>query len=209
MVPIKKSNLKNLVLIIGVLLIANGIGNMFFHRFDLTSDKRYTLSETSLNIVKQIKEPLSIKIYMQGELPAEFKRLQQETQQLLEEFQAYNKNIVFTFVNPLENEDSNMDNIKELYRKGLTPVNITVDDKGKKSQAMGFTWAIATYQNKEVNIPLLKNKMGASTTEKVIGSIQNLEYSIADALHKITKDKKKKKTVIKGKGDLKSVFMVK
>lgn len=209
MVPIKKSNLKNLVLIVGVLLIANGIGNMFFHRFDLTSDKRYTLSETSLDIIKQVKEPLSIKIYMQGELPAEFKRLQQETQQLLEEFQAYNKNIVFTFVNPLENEDSSMDNIKELYRKGLTPVNITVDDKGKQSQAMVFPWAIATYHDKEVNIPLLKNKMGASTTEKVIGSVQNLEYSIADALNKITKDKQKKIAVIKGNGELQDVMMAK
>ncbi|MFQ3174475.1 MAG: gliding-associated putative ABC transporter substrate-binding component GldG [Flavobacterium sp.] len=209
MVPIKKSNLKSLVLIIGVLLIANVIGNMFFHRFDLTSDKRYTLSETSLNIIEQVKEPLSVKIYMQGELPAEFKRLQQETQQLLEEFQAYNENIVFTFVNPLENEDSSMDNIKELYRKGLTPVNITVDDKGKQSQAMVFPWAIATYNDKEVNIPLLKNKMGSSTTEKVIGSVQNLEYSIADALNKITTDKQKKIAVIKGNGELKDVFMAK
>jgi gliding-associated putative ABC transporter substrate-binding component GldG len=209
MVPIKKSNLKSLVLIIGVLLIANVIGNMFFHRFDLTSDKRYTLSKTSLNIIEQVKEPLSVKIYMQGELPAEFKRLQQETQQLLEEFQAYNENIVFTFVNPLENEDSSMDNIKELYRKGLTPVNITVDDKGKQSQAMVFPWAIATYNDKEVNIPLLKNKMGSSTTEKVIGSVQNLEYSIADALNKITTDKQKKIAVIKGNGELKDVFMAK
>jgi gliding-associated putative ABC transporter substrate-binding component GldG len=209
MVPIKKSNLKSLVVIIGVLLIANGIGTIFFHRFDLTSDKRYTLSDTSLNIIEQVKEPLSIKIYMQGELPAEFKRLQQETQQLLEEFQAYNKNIIFTFVNPLENEDSSMDNIKDLYRKGLTPVNITVDDKGRQSQAMVFPWAIATFHDKEVNIPLLKNKMGASTTEKVIGSIQNLEYSIADALNKITKDKQKKIAVIKGNGELEDVFMAK
>jgi gliding-associated putative ABC transporter substrate-binding component GldG len=209
MVPLKKSNLKNILLIIAVLLIINGIGNLFFHRFDLTSDKRYTLSETSLNIIKQVKEPLSIKIYMQGELPAEFKRLQQETQQLLEEFQAYNKNILFTFVNPLENEDSSMDNIKELYRKGLTPINITVDDKGKQSQAMVFPWAIASYNNKEVNIPLLKNKMGASTTEKVIGSVQNLEYAIADALNKITKDKQKKIAVIKGNGELKDILMAK
>jgi gliding-associated putative ABC transporter substrate-binding component GldG len=209
MVPLKKSNLKNILLIIAVLLIINGIGNLFFHRFDLTSDKRYTLSETSLNIIKQVKDPLSIKIYMQGELPAEFKRLQQETQQLLEEFQAYNKNILFTFVNPLENEDSSMDNIKELYRKGLTPINITVDDKGKQSQAMVFPWAIASYNNKEVNIPLLKNKMGASTTEKVIGSVQNLEYAIADALNKITKDKQKKIAVIKGNGELKDILMAK
>jgi gliding-associated putative ABC transporter substrate-binding component GldG len=209
MVHMKKGNLKNLVVIIGLLLIANGIGNMFFHRFDLTSDNRYTLSDTSLKIIEQVKEPLSIKIYMQGELPAEFMRLQQETKQLLEEFQAYNNNIVFTFVNPLENEDSSMDNIKELYRKGLTPINITVDDKGKQSQAMVFPWAIATYHDKEVNVPLLKNKMGASTTEKVIGSVQNLEYSIADALNKITQDKQKKIAVIKGNGELEDVFMAK
>jgi gliding-associated putative ABC transporter substrate-binding component GldG len=209
MVPIKKSNLKNLFLVIAILLIANRIGNMFFHRFDLTSDNRYTLSDTSLKIIEQVKEPLSIKIYMQGELPAEFMRLQQETKQLLEEFQAYNNNIVFTFVNPLENEDSSMDNIKELYRKGLTPINITVDDKGKQSQAMVFPWAIATYHDKEVNVPLLKNKMGASTTEKVIGSVQNLEYSIADALNKITQDKQKKIAVIKGNGELEDVFMAK
>ena len=209
MIPIKKSNLKNLLLTIAILLLVNGIGNQFFHRFDLTKDKRYTLSATSLNIIKQVQNPLSIKIYMQGDLPAEFKRLQQETRQLLEEFQAYNKNIVFEFVDPLENKDESMDNIKELYRKGLTPINITVDDKGKQSQAMVFPWAIAVYNNKEVNIPLLKNRMGASTTQKVIGSVQHLEYSIADALNKITKDKQKKIAVIKGNGELQDILMAK
>ena len=209
MKPIKKSNLKTLLVTIAILLIINGIGNQLFHRFDLTKDKRYTLSATSLNIIKQIQNPLSIKIYMQGDLPAEFKRLQQETRQLLEEFQAYNKNIVFEFVDPLENKDESMDNIKELYRKGLTPINITVDDKGKQSQAMVFPWAIAVYNNKEVNIPLLKNRMGSSTTQKVIGSVQHLEYSIADALNKITKDKQKKIAVLKGNGELQDILMAK
>ncbi|SHN14094.1 gliding motility-associated ABC transporter substrate-binding protein GldG [Flavobacterium xinjiangense] len=209
MIPIKKSNLKKLLITLAILLIINGLGNQFFHRFDLTKDNRYTLSATSLNIIKQVQNPLSIKVYMQGDLPAEFKRLQQETRQLLEEFQAYNKNIVFEFVDPLENKDESMDNIKELYRKGLTPINITVDDKGKQSQAMVFPWAIAVYNNKEVNIPLLKNRMGASTTQKVIGSVQHLEYSIADALNKITKDKQKKIAVIKGNGELQDILMAK
>lgn len=209
MIPIKKRNLKSVLITIALLLIINGIGNFFFHRFDLTQDKRYTLSDTSLNIIKQVKEPLYIKIYLQGDLPAEFKRLQQETQQLLEEFQAYNKNIVFEFINPLENEDTSMDNIKELYRKGLTPINITVDDKGKQSQAMVFPWAIAIYQNKEVNIPLLKNRMGASTTEMVIGSVQHLEYSISDAFQKVSIAKQKTVAVIKGNGELQDVLMAK
>lgn len=209
MIATKKRNLQSVLITIAILILVNLIGNLFFHRVDLTKDNRYTLSETSLNIIKQVKEPLSIKIYMEGDLPAEFKRLQQETRELVEEFQAYNSNINFEFVDPLENKDASMDNIKTLYMKGLTPVNITVDDKGKQSQAMVFPWAIAVYQNKEVNIPLLKNIMGASTTEKVIGSVQHLEYSIADALNKITKEKQKKIAVIKGNGEIHDVFIAK
>lgn len=204
-----QKNIKTLLITIAILIALNIAGTFIFHRFDLTNDKRYTLSPTSLNIVKQVHNPLSVKIYMQGDLPPEFKRLQQETQQLLEEFQAYNKNIYFEFVNPMENEDESMDMIKELYRKGLTPINITVDDKGKQSQAMVFPWAIATYDNREVNIPLLKNQMGASTTQKVIGSVQHLEYSIADALNKIIKEKQKKVAIIKGNGEMKEIFMAK
>ncbi|RTY88841.1 gliding motility-associated ABC transporter substrate-binding protein GldG [Flavobacterium sp. RSP15] len=205
----KKNNLKSVLIVLVLVVLANVIGNSFFHRFDLTKDNRYTLSPTSLTIVKQVQNPLSIKVYMQGDLPAEFKRLQQETKQLLEEFQAYNSNIIFEFADPLENDDTSMDNIKDLYRKGLTPINITVDDKGKQSQAMVFPWATAVYDNKEVNIPLLKNIMGASTTQKVIGSVQHLEYSIAEGLNKITKAKQKKIAVIKGNGELQDIMMAK
>lgn len=205
----KKNNIQYLLILIAILLVLNVISGYFFQRFDLTKDKRYTLSTTSLNIIKQVQNPLYVKIYLQGDLPAEFKRLQSETRDLFEEFQAYNKNIIFEFVDPLENEEESMDNIKNLYQKGLTPINITVDDKGKQSQEMVFPWAIAVYDNKEVNVPLLKNIMGASTTEKVVGSVQHLEYSIADAINKITKGKQKKVAVIKGNGELHDVQIAK
>ena len=205
----KKKNIKSLLIVVAILLVLNIISGYFFHRFDLTKDKRYTLSSTSLNIINQVQNPLFVKIYLQGDLPPEFKRLQSETRDLFEEFKAYNKNIVFEFVDPLEKEDDSMDNIKKLYLKGLTPINITVDDKGKQSQEMVFPWAIAIYNNKEVNIPLLKNSMGASTTEKVIISVQHLEYSIADAINKITKDKQKKVAIIKGNGELQDVQIAK
>lgn len=204
-----KNRLKSVGITIVLLLVLNTIGSFFFYRFDLTKDKRYTLSPTSLHILEQVKNPLYIKVYMQGELPSEFKRLQTETRQMLEEFQGYNSNIVFEFIDPLEDEATSMDNIKELYRKGLTPINISVDDKGKQSQAMVFPWAIAVYDNNEVNIPLLKNIMGASTTDKVIGSVQHLEYSIADALNKITTTKQKKIAIIKGNGELHEAYIAK
>ena len=203
-----KKNLKNLLISLGFILILNILGNYYFHRFDLTKDKRYTLSKTSLNILKNIKEPLYITVYLDGEFPAEFKKLQTETRQITEEFQAYNSNIIVNFQNPIE-EDANMTKVRSLFKKGLTPINITVDLKGKQSQSMVFPWAIANYQGKEVNIPLLKNLMGATTVQKVIGSIQHLEYSFVDAFNKITVKKQKKIAIIKGNGELRDIFLAK
>lgn len=204
-----KNNVKQLVTAIIVVIVINLFGSYFFHRFDLTKDKRYTLSQTSLDILKGAKEPLYIDVYLDGEFPAEFKRLQTETRQIIEEFQAYNSNIIVQFVNPLEEKDENMTKVRSLFKKGLTPINITVDDKGKQSQSMVFPWAVANYRGKEVNIPLLKNMMGASTEQKVVGSIQHLEYSFADAFNKITKTSQKKVAIIKGNGELRDIFLAK
>ncbi|KGO96858.1 gliding motility-associated ABC transporter substrate-binding protein GldG [Flavobacterium enshiense] len=198
----KKQGLKQLGLLIAGLIAINVFGNYFFKRFDLTADKRYTLSEASLNIIKQIDSPLYIDVFLEGQFPAEFKRLQGETRQTLEEFKAYNSNIIFQFVNPLEKEEEREANMKMLYQRGLTPVSITVDDKGKQSQEVVFPWAIATYNGKSTKVQLLKNMMGASTEEKVVSSVQHLEYALADAFNKITKAKEKKIAVIKGIGEL-------
>ena len=102
----KKINSKKLAFTILFLIVINLLGSLFFHRFDLTNDKRYTLSETTLNIIKDIEEPLIIDVFLKGEFPGEFKKLQTETQQLLEEFKSYNSNIVFRFINPISEDES-------------------------------------------------------------------------------------------------------
>jgi gliding-associated putative ABC transporter substrate-binding component GldG len=138
---IKKNNLKTVLFTVVILLVLNGIGSQFFHRFDLTKDHRYTLSPTSLKIIQDIKEPLIIDVFLKGEFPGEFKKLQTETQQLLEEFKAYNSNIVFQFVNPLENEEEKDTIMQSFMNRGLTPINVTLDDKGKQTQEVVFPWA--------------------------------------------------------------------
>ena len=199
-------NIKNLVITIVGLITVNIAGNFYFHRFDLTHDNRYTLSETSLNIIKNAKEPLYIDVFLEGNFPPEFKRLQNETKQILEEFKAYNPNIVYQFVNPLENPEEAQAIIESFVQRGLTPTNITVDDKGKQSKEMVFPWAIATYKDKSTKISLLKNKLGATTEQKVVSSVQHLEYAFADGFHKITTQKQKKIAVIKGKKELPDIF---
>lgn len=198
----KNQNLQKFAMTLVVIIAINLLGHFVFKRFDLTRDQRYTLSETSVDIINRVAEPLVIDVFLEGQFPPEFRRLQLETKQLLEEFSAYNANIKFNFVNPMENEEESVENMRMLYSKGLTPINITVDDKGKQSQEVVFPWAIANYGEKSAKIQLLKNMMGASTQEKVVSSVQHLEYAVAEAIQKLTTEKTKKIAVIKGVGQL-------
>jgi gliding-associated putative ABC transporter substrate-binding component GldG len=240
----KNKNFRNLLATIALLVLVNFIGSKIFRRYDLTEDKRYTLSQTSLAIVNDVKQPLYVDVFLKGDFPGEFKRLQTETSQLLEEFGAYNNNIIFRFTNPFDDSEGNeekkdliftlfklnnpiitpkeekeikesIERIPELekaledsfYRSGLTPISVTVDDKGKQSEEVVFPWAVATYGNRTIKIPLLKNMMGASTQEKVVSSVQHLEYAFANAFNTVIRNKQKRIAIIKGNGELQDQFI--
>ena len=97
--------------------------------------------------------------------------------------------------------------MKQFYERGMQPLSITVEDKGKQSQEVVFPWAQATYGDKFTKVSLLKNLMRASTEEKVISSVQHLEFGFAEAINKISKEKQKKIAVIKGNGELHDAFI--
>ncbi len=203
----KQNNLKSLFIVILALVVLNFASSKVFVRADLTQDKRYTLSKTSKDVVDAVNQPLYIDVFLKGNFPGEFKRLQTETSQLLEELKAQNPNIIFQFVNPLENPDESEAVMQSFIERGLTPVNITLDDKGKQTQEVVFPWAIATYGDKSIKVPLLKNMMGASTEEKVVSSVQHLEYAFANAINTISTDKQKKVAIIKGNGQMHDILI--
>ena len=203
----KKNNLKQLGLLAAGLFILNFASHFIYHRFDLTQDQRYTLSETTKKIIDGVDSPLIIDVFLEGNFPGEFKKLQNETRQLLEEFNAYNSNISFQFVNPIEKEEERVTTMKKFYDKGMLPINVTLEEKGKQTQEVVFPWALANYGNKGAKVQLLKNLMGATTEQKVVSSVQHLEYAFADAINKISKEKQKKIAVIKGNGELIEPFM--
>jgi gliding-associated putative ABC transporter substrate-binding component GldG len=204
---IANNNFKKMAFTIGFIVILNLAGHFLYKRFDLTADKRYTLSQTSLKIVAYVKEPLYIDVFLEGDFPGEFKKLQTETQQLLEEFKSQNSNVIFQFVNPLEKEEERDSIMQSFIQRGLTPVNVTVNDKGQQTQEVVFPWAIATCGNRSVKVPLLKNMMGASTAEKVVSSVQHLEYAFANAINTVSKDKQKKVVIINGNGELEDRYI--
>lgn len=202
----KKSLNKNLKHI-GILLVAligfNYISSFVYKRFDLTKDKRYTLSDASINIIKDVDSPIIIDVFLEGKnFPSEFRRLQNETRQLLEEFSAKNSNIVFNFMNPLEDEATRDRNMQQLVQRGLTPMQLSVQEAGKATQEVIFPWALASYNDETVIIPLVKNKIGATQQELVTNSVQHLEYAFSDGFSKLTKPRSRKIAILRGNGEL-------
>lgn len=194
----KKRSLTFLISIIGlgILLI---FGKNLFLRFDLTQDKRFTLSEETTKIVDQVNSPIVIDVFLKGEFPAEFRKLQSETEQLLDEFAAYNSNIKFDFVNPSEKGSEHFQQQFEKY--GLIPAQISVVESGKQSTEILYPWALAHHNGKTVKIPLLKSQLGATSEERVNSSLQNLQYAFADGFKKLATEKSKKVAVLKGNGE--------
>ena len=199
-----KKHIKNLVFIFVGIILINLFGSYFYKRLDLTQDQRFTLSEAAKKTIATVENPIFIEVFLEGDFPSEFKRLQSETKQLLEEFEAYNSNIKYKFINPSEKEGDE----EALFKFGAKPAQIEVKQNGKISMQQIFPWAIATYKGSYIKIPLLKNQLGITSEERVNNSIQNLEYAFADGFNKLVTPKKRKVAVIKGNGELDDKYVV-
>lgn len=193
---------KNVFLWLVAIVAINLLATNFFERIDLTRDQRYTLSPAAMEIVSDADSPIVIEVFLEGNFPSEFRRLRNETRQMLEEFSAHNSNIKFTFTNPLEESNDAEATAQEFYQQGMPPARVSVQENGKSSEALVFPWAVATMGDQKVQIPLLKNKLGATDEERVSSSVQQLEYAIANALNKLVYPRKKKIAVMRGNGEL-------
>ena len=202
-----KSNIVKIAIVLLVIIVVNVISGKVYKRFDLTKDKRYTLSQSALNTVNGVDSPVIVDVFLEGEFPSEFRRLRNETQKLLEEFALYNSNITFNFINPLEDEATRDSNIQQLVQRGMQPLQLSVNESGKSSQELIFPWALASYNDQTVLIPLIKNKIGSNQQELVTNSIQNLEYAFADGFKKLVSQKEKKIAILKGNGELSDIYI--
>ena len=182
------------ILIIGLIAL-NFINQSFYKRFDLTADKRYTLSETTNTIIAKVDKNLFITVYLEGDFPSEFKRLQAETRQYLEELAAKNSKIKVNFKNPDTQREA-------LIKKGMMPSQLTVEEDGKLSEAIIFPWAEISYGKKTETVSLLPSSIVASQEEQLKKAIENLEYSFSNAINSITLQKRKKIAILTGNGEL-------
>jgi len=207
----KQRDLNRLALSILIILLCNYIGSFVFHRFDLTSEKRYTLSPESKEIAKNLTGVAFFKIYLAGKLPAGFVRLREETKEMLDEFRAYAGNkIQYEFIDPSANPDATEREAfyRQLYKQGLSPVNLEVKDNSGNSEQIIFPGAILSYMGKEMPFDILNQQANVDPQTSLNNSVEALEYDIDNALHKLSIKIAPRVAFIDGQGELDSLHTV-
>ena len=203
---LKKNQIVSFLITVVIVLVLNVIGSFVFTRFDLTSEKRYTLSPTTKEILGDLNDYVYFKVYLEGDFPAGFKKLRRETKEMLDEFRAYTKYVDYEFINPSESADATERNdiYKQLYQAGLNPTDMVVKNSdGSSKQMVIWPGALVSYRNKtEIPIDLLENQIGQSSEEALNASMQNLEFRLIDAVKKVTRLQKPTIAFVQGHGEL-------
>ena len=192
--------IKNTTIVFIILVLLNIVNQSFYKRLDLTNEQRYTLSETTETIVQRIDQHLFINVYLEGDFPSEFKRLQVETLQYLEELAAENSDIIIQFVNPDLQRES-------LIKKGMLPSQLTVEEDGKLSEAIIFPWAEIKYKNKSTIVSLLPTAIVSSQEEQLQKAVENLEYGFTNAMHRLLLGTQQKIALLSGNGELEDIYL--
>lgn len=185
----KKQVITETIIWVAILLLVSVLSSYFFARFDLTADKRYSLSKSTRLMLEDLDDEVYFKIYLDGDLPAGFKRLQNSVREMLDEFRAYGgESVQYEFIDPMENpnEQTRQRIFRELYQKGLDPTNLQVKEKdGGTTQKLIFPGILVSYQGREVAVNILKKHVTATADANLQTSIQSLEYDLTFAINQL------------------------
>ncbi len=196
-------HLRNITFLIIALLVLNTLASVWFFRVDLTTEKRYTLSDNTKTLLNNLNENVYIHVYLNGDLNPGFEKLKNATKDLLKEMKIYDdNNIYFSFINPLKVKDGGK--TIEMFRKMKMAPQQVFESKedGRKTRTLIYPYAIIKYGDKRIPVNLLDNISGYSGAEKLNKSIESLEFKFTDALRKLTLKEKIKIAFLKGHNEL-------
>lgn len=190
-----------------VLVVFNFMANEFYFRLDLTKEKRYTLSPSSVVLLNNLDDDLYVTIFLDGDLPIEYKQLQSATRDILNEYRlASDGKIKFDFEDILADKDIKEKEaiLKDIFQKGLQIEQPDVRPDEAPTQKYILPSGIVFYKGKEYPINLLKRQFGKSLEVEINNSIELLEYEIGTAIRKGLSGKSIKVAFSSGHGELSS-----
>ena len=192
-----KNNISFRILIVCIaILVIQLIASSYSFRVDLTADQRYSLSESTKDFIKSVEQPLRIDVFLSGKLPQDYKRLRTETEVLLQSLESVNDRFYFEFIDPFEGSENTDQLFEEMSGYGLDPELVVQRENQAVEQSYVFPWMMISYEGKSVRVPLLQKNLGDTQEQRILQSIQQLEYAVVDGIFKILLKKKKKIAVL-------------
>ncbi len=196
----------NVILLLIALLAVNILGKYIFYRFDFTEDQRFTLSEKTKSILLNNKKPVIVTVFLAGELPPAFKRLQSAVNDLLTDYQAYSSgDLKVVFVDPLAGlSQADQDTvINNLYERGIEATNLSVKTEEGLTQKLVYPMAMIETDNKEFPVKLFQNlDTRGSYEDNINRAIENLEYVFTSNLKKVITGKNPRIGFTESNGEL-------
>src|SRR5664279_3453819 len=199
-----KSCLQFLTVVAGIIL-ASAASSFLRFRYDLTEDKRFTLSASTHRVLNHLKNDIYIQVYLDGEIPIPLKRLKRSVGETLDEFRiASGKKIDYEFINPSGGKDSKQRETlyQTLANKGLNPIDLhSGDPEGGSTQKIIFPGMIVNYNGIEVPVNFLNNST-SSSEQNILRSVEGLEYEMIQTISTLSSDTVKKVAFIEGHGEI-------
>lgn len=180
------------------------LANMLHWQLDLTAEKRFTLSEPTKKMLRQLDDKVEIDVLLQGDnLPAGFKQLQNSTNLFLERCKAEGKNkFDFHFVDPetFISDSVNYPLLDSVFDKKewLKSVGVKQNEITKSATKAVFNYPVALvrYHGQVAPVNLLqgqssKNFLNPNAANEQLQTINNaealLEYQFDNAVYSLTK----------------------
>lgn len=181
--------MKQLLLALLALVVVNVLSAFLFFRADLTAEKRYTLTDATRNLLANLDDDIHVNVYLTGNLPPGFKRLENAVRETLDEFAARaDRNVTYRFVDVAAVTDTAARNklFGQLLEKGLQPTNVVNPQGGTRTEKIIFPGAVVSYKGQEVPVLLLKGNKARTPEEQLNQSYEGVEYALASAVRKLT-----------------------
>jgi len=203
---ILRNRLFQLMAGIVLLVLINVLAQFVYTRIDFTKEKRYTLHPKTESVLQGAKQEINVTVFLDGDLPAAFKRLRLATSDLLNDYKALaNVKINVVFTDPISrlplNEQDTI--INRLYSIGVEPTTLNIKNDNGFAQKTIFPMAVVASEGRQLPVKLLQNMDAAGSYEDNINSsIQNLEYTFTSAIKKVVTGENPRIGFTEGNGEL-------
>lgn len=166
----KKKYINIILLTLGILVLLNILASKHFFRLDFTEDSRYTLSESTSNILEELIEPVTIKAYFSKNLPPQLDNIRRDFRDMLVEYSEASKGmLVYEFIDPLDKENGEM----EAQQAGIMQMQVQVREKDQMKAQIAYMGAVIEIGEGKEAIPMIQSASG-------------MEYAITSNIKKLS-----------------------